>query len=114
MKVLTTVLAFLILTLGTSPSAEAQYRRVAPHQVDRNVEAVALETYRGRQMAVSRVALPQTRNAQALLSGNQIEFHDGTIIYPQEVQWVIVEEARPPREFEFSFDGRKRMPREFE
>jgi hypothetical protein len=114
MKVLTTVLAFLLLTLGTSPSAHAQYSRVAPDSVARDVEAIAIETFRGRQMAVSRVALPQTRNARELLDGHQIEFNDGTIIYPQEVQWVIVEEARPPREFEYNFDGRKRMPREFE
>lgn len=114
MKVLTTVLAFLLLTLGSAPDARAQYKRVAAHQVDRDVEAIALETYRGRQMSVNRVALPQTRNARALLSGHQIEFQDGTILYPQEIQWVIVEDARPPREFELNFDGRKRMPREFE
>lgn len=110
MKTLVTLALLICLT----PDLLAQQVRLPVQLVNAQTEAVALETYQGRQFPITRVELPRTRHARTLLQSHQIEFEGGEIIYPQEVEFVIIDSARPPREFEHGVSILKRMPREFE
>jgi hypothetical protein len=108
-----TALLFALVATAFTFSAEASSRtRLPVSQVTNETVAVALETYRGRQFEVRDVALPRTRHTQTLLNSHQIEFNSGAIIYPQEVEFVIIE-GRPPREIERPAPRLlKRAPRE--
>lgn len=115
MKSSLTLISLILLIVGmiSIPSASAQ-TRLPVAQVGNDTRAVALETYRGQQYSVRQVALPRTNNVKDMLSSHQIEFSTGEIIYPHEVEYVIIIDARPPREIEHTVNSLKRMPREFE
>ncbi len=106
-----TLLLLGVISLGLA-SAEAQTVKIPAALADGSMNALALETYRGQQVQMRQISSPRTRHLPSLLSNHQIELNNGDILYPQEIQYIILE-ARPPREFERP-GIQKRMPREFE